>query len=655
MKLLARKIVICLLAAVLSFSPGMPYAQSSLLPAPGTLVTRSDPFFPVIIKGLTFHPSDPLLFDFIVDTGNSGYKADGSDARLEMESKKLIKYFLASMTIPDQEQWVNLSPYEKDRIIPQELGKTELGRDLLVQDYMLKQITASLIYPEKELGRIFWARVYERAQREFGVTDVPLDVFNKVWVVADQASVYKKGSTIFVANSHLKVMLESDYMAALNSSGSSAFSSSREMAKQIIREIVLPELEKEVNMGRNFAGLRQIFHSMILAVWYKKNLKEAFLTQVYANRKKTDGVEGLWVGSKGTDIDPDQIYDQYVAAFKAGVFNYIKDDENSAGDIIARKYFSGGIQAPQVDSEPSFQAVTSAHGALARVRVNMLRNKEEGLKKQRGYLSYEELEVRKEYFQDRIRFFDLQVKKLYDTWKFEESRSKVTKANINLRKMRQSLRSVEIRMRRAVKNPGKSNDVDQAMDALVRTGRVLVVDDSLPIRQILEIMLESEGYRVVLAEDGQDAVEKVQERLKMGEKFNLMLTDTDMPRKGGLELVQELSEIDPGLPVIGMSGDEDRFLPGTIKTFISKPFDYYELLSYIDQFSRVDEAMLVKGGIELNTSRLVLSESGVGVPFVLDPALMESFRQVDFVGITPVILSVTPIPNFSLLMAADPV
>ena len=58
------------------------------------------------------------------------------------------------------------SPYEKDRIIPQSFGLTEMGRDLLAEDYMLKQITASLIYPEDEIGKKFWKRIYEEALQE---------------------------------------------------------------------------------------------------------------------------------------------------------------------------------------------------------------------------------------------------------------------------------------------------------------------------------------------------------------------------------------------------------------------------------------------------------------------------------------------------------
>ena len=49
----------------------------------------------------------------------------------------MVEYFLASLTIPDDEMWVNLSPYEKDWIISEGLGLTSMGRDLLAQDYML--------------------------------------------------------------------------------------------------------------------------------------------------------------------------------------------------------------------------------------------------------------------------------------------------------------------------------------------------------------------------------------------------------------------------------------------------------------------------------------------------------------------------------------
>ena len=174
------------------------------LPAPGTMVNLSPAYEPTLIKGLIVHKDNPFLFDFIVDTGHSGL----ADDALKKEGDRLVKYFFACLTIPEKDLWVNLSPYEKDRMVPQALGQTALGRDLLAQDYILKQLTASLIYPEKDLGKSFWDRVYTKAQQMYGTTQIPVNTFNKVWIVADKASVYEHGQTAFVVR-RMKSLVES--------------------------------------------------------------------------------------------------------------------------------------------------------------------------------------------------------------------------------------------------------------------------------------------------------------------------------------------------------------------------------------------------------------------------------------------------------------
>ena len=173
-------LVVCF-AFTLIIPPSQAHAGNLLeLPQPGTMVNLTPAYMPVMIKGMKVHPENPLLFDFILDTGNSGLKVgNGRDRSLQDESMKLIKYFLASLTIKEDDLWVNLSPYEKNRMIPDGLGQTELGRDMLAQDYILKQLTASLIYPEKELGKKFWDNVYAKARQMFGTSQVPVNTFNK--------------------------------------------------------------------------------------------------------------------------------------------------------------------------------------------------------------------------------------------------------------------------------------------------------------------------------------------------------------------------------------------------------------------------------------------------------------------------------------------
>ncbi len=187
--------------------PAQLSAQSAL-PVPSAVVSISNNIFqPALIKGLTLYPDNPFEFDFIVDPGDDGLK----DEALKTESTKLMKYFLAALTVPETEMWVNLSPYEKDRVIPSGFGETEMGRDLLAQDYLLKQLTASLMNPEETLGAEFWQRVYAETKEKFGTTDIPMDAFNKVWIVPQKAVVYVHGKTVFVTESHLKVMMEGDY------------------------------------------------------------------------------------------------------------------------------------------------------------------------------------------------------------------------------------------------------------------------------------------------------------------------------------------------------------------------------------------------------------------------------------------------------------
>ncbi|MFH0754820.1 MAG: L,D-transpeptidase family protein [Candidatus Omnitrophota bacterium] len=354
------------------------YAQSVLtLPAPGARVSLSHSFLPPLLKGVKVYPSDPFRFDFILDRGVGAGLVPALDkgrpqgSRLHGESNRLIKYFLAALTIPEKDLWVNLSPYEKDRIVPEAFGQTEMGRDLLAQDYILKQITASLMYPEGDVGKKFWSKVYAALQDKYGTTDIPVDTFNKVWIVPEKAEVFEKNNAAYVTRAHLKVMLETDYNAAANQNTMASvgaihesplqLNSSHELTKSILREIIIPILEKEVNEGADFAQLRQVYHSLILATWYKRKIINAIQDdrrgdslglpdgvsnpmQYYVDHNKTVGVNIVDKNEK------EKIWAQYVDAFKKGVFNYIDDSVGAIHESPQqnvqngpRQYFSGGF------------------------------------------------------------------------------------------------------------------------------------------------------------------------------------------------------------------------------------------------------------------------------------------------------------------------
>ena len=105
--------------------------------------------------------------------------------------------------------------------------------------------------------------------------------------------------------------------------------------------------------------------------------------------------------------------------------------------------------------------------------------------------------------------------------------------------------------------------------------RVLVVDDSDVIRQLISVNLELEGFEITTAIDGQDALEKIHDV-----KPHLMTIDVVMPRMDGIETVKRLRR-DPrtaDLKIVMVSAsaqqhDLDRGAEAGVDAYLTKPFD----------------------------------------------------------------------------------
>lgn len=79
--------------------------------------------------------------------------------------------------------------------------------------------------------------------------------------------------------------------------------------------------------------------------------------------------------------------------------------------------------------------------------------------------------------------------------------------------------------------------------------RILVVDDEPTILLLLRRILSEEGYEVVTANDGDEAI-----RLSESLSFDLFLIDLIMPRKDGIETILQLRTLKKNTPVVAMSG-----------------------------------------------------------------------------------------------------
>ena len=116
--------------------------------------------------------------------------------------------------------------------------------------------------------------------------------------------------------------------------------------------------------------------------------------------------------------------------------------------------------------------------------------------------------------------------------------------------------------------------------------KILVVDDEAPHRQMLEVVLNAEGYEIHQAGDGREAINLVEERF-----YDLILMDNRMTEVGGIEALKKIKEISPGIPVIIMtayasvSTAVDALKSGAYD-YLTKPLDIDELKILIDKALR---------------------------------------------------------------------
>ncbi len=113
---------------------------------------------------------------------------------------------------------------------------------------------------------------------------------------------------------------------------------------------------------------------------------------------------------------------------------------------------------------------------------------------------------------------------------------------------------------------------------------IIVIDDDCQVRLMLKKMLESEGYRVTVASNGNEGIKSQRDN-----PADLIITDLIMPEKEGIETISELKQEFPDIKIIAMSGGGKNEpgvylhaakIIGAIHTF-HKPIKKDELLGTI--------------------------------------------------------------------------
>jgi chemosensory pili system protein ChpA (sensor histidine kinase/response regulator) len=118
---------------------------------------------------------------------------------------------------------------------------------------------------------------------------------------------------------------------------------------------------------------------------------------------------------------------------------------------------------------------------------------------------------------------------------------------------------------------------------------VLVVDDSITVRRVTQRLLKREGYRVALANDGLQALERLQE-----EKPAVVLSDIEMPRMDGFDLVRNIRADEKlrDLPIIMITSriaekHREHARELGVDHYLGKPYSEDQLLELVRSYCGV--------------------------------------------------------------------
>lgn len=141
--------------------------------------------------------------------------------------------------------------------------------------------------------------------------------------------------------------------------------------------------------------------------------------------------------------------------------------------------------------------------------------------------------------------------------------------------------------------------------------RILIVDDEKPILNLIRISLSNAGYLCDTAEDGEQALEKIDNG-----KFDLILLDVMLPEIDGFELMEYIRPLD--IPVIFLTAknavtDRVKGLRMGAEDYIVKPFEIVELLARVEvvlrRYNKTEEIFRING-LSVNCSSMKAERDG---------------------------------------------
>ncbi len=317
--------------------------------------------------GVTEDDSGNMKFDYIFKAQKAKETTDGVDSNAFRGLG--LNAFITGLTVPNDKFWVNLMPWEPDRIIDEELSRTEIGKIMLEADLQMKKDFSNYANPcENEQGKTFWnlldikrEELVQKCMIRYpgeikNIDNVFFGVVARHWIVPDRVYAYTNDTEIYIINATLAINSEpvTDHASfELKNQDIKDFSkecleelnrSAREFSeysKDLEDTLILPYVVVDVNHADRYEDLRNVYTALALAQWYKsKTIAEIDVFREGFGFSDSDSlnVSGIW--------SPREIWEDYVYSFENGEYKCWDNTTTKTAEgteIKSRLYSAGGV------------------------------------------------------------------------------------------------------------------------------------------------------------------------------------------------------------------------------------------------------------------------------------------------------------------------
>jgi hypothetical protein len=298
------------------------------------LAPVADQFHPVHLRSIALD-RETDQYTVYLDKGDAG---DLQSEDAQEAAKRLMSYVEIGLRLPNSMFWVNLRPDSPNDVIDPHLALTDVGKILLEADLQLKKDLARFTSPDTQEGKRYWDALYLKAENVFGGEDVEIPTLTRPWIVPGEIIVAAAPDRMYIYKATLNVMLEQDHLkdASFYNFSDPRIREMNAYSSELIRSMILPKLTREVNASKRYAGLRQVYYSLILAQQLKQ--KQGFVSGAGGAQIDTKDLTGL---TSATAWSKESYYSAYKKSFSQGEYN--KEESVTVGSNVAiRSFFSGG-------------------------------------------------------------------------------------------------------------------------------------------------------------------------------------------------------------------------------------------------------------------------------------------------------------------------